>query len=284
MKLDDFESLFRSSVKARFHLDSPRMESVVLLTDLPADQAESLESTARRFLSASLAVDKLAWRTTCEGEFGRVREMVSLLDKERPDLVISYRHLLGRDKDLLHSLGSFIDTVTQVTEFPVLLLPPLGHSNFEQRMARLETVLVATDHIIGDERLINWGLFMCPEHGTVVLAHVEDDTTFQRYMDIIAMIPDANTETTVERIKKKLLGRPADYIGSIAEALESAHIDEKVVPIVTMGRALSDYQRIVEEHNVDLIVLNTKDESQLAMHGMAYAISVELHDRPLLLL
>ena len=51
-----------------------------------------------------------------------------------------------------------------------------------------------------------------------------------------------------------------------------------------MGHALSHYKQIITEHNIDLIVLNTKDEHQLAMHGMAYAISVEIQYCPLLLL
>jgi hypothetical protein len=40
----------------------------------------------------------------------------------------------------------------------------------------------------------------------------------------------------------------------------------------------------VDEHHVDLLVLNTKDEDQLAIHGLAYPLAVELRNTPLLLL
>ena len=44
------------------------------------------------------------------------------------------------------------------------------------------------------------------------------------------------------------------------------------------------YRRLIEQHEVDLLVLNTKDEDQLAMRGIAYALAVELRQTPLLML
>ena len=38
------------------------------------------------------------------------------------------------------------------------------------------------------------------------------------------------------------------------------------------------------EDEVDLLVLNTKDDDQLAMHGLAYPLAIELREIPLLLL
>jgi hypothetical protein len=151
-------------------------------------------------------------------------------------------------------------------------------------MSRLHSVLVVTDHIIGEQQLVSWGVHLCPKQGTVVLAHVEDEPTYERYTRLIAMIPDADTETTIARLKKKLLGRAEDYIRSIAEGLAELDIEETIVPVVTMGRALADYRRIIDEHDIDLVVVNTKDTNQRAMHGMAYAMSIEFQDIPLLLL
>ena len=285
MKLDDFEAVFRSSVKDRFRLEAPQLQSIMVLTDMSEADTAALEKQVKDFLSSSLAVDELSWHCARDGDYGKVSEMIDIIESKKPDLIVSYRHLLGRDKSLLHSLGSFIDTATQATEFPVLLLPPVAHPDLEKRMKKkIRSVLVATDHIVGDSRLVNWGVFICPNDGTVVLAHVEDDTTYERYMELIGMIPDADTETTVKRMTDKLLGRPRDYIESTIEALKKAKIDETVVPLVTMGHAVADYRKIIDEHDIDLMVVNTKDEHQMAMHGMAYAIAVEIQDCPLLLL
>jgi ribosome biogenesis SPOUT family RNA methylase Rps3 len=54
--------------------------------------------------------------------------------------------------------------------------------------------------------------------------------------------------------------------------------------LVVFGHHLSEYKRLIEQHGVDLLVLNTKDEDQLAMRGIAYALAVELRQIPLLML
>ena len=51
-----------------------------------------------------------------------------------------------------------------------------------------------------------------------------------------------------------------------------------------MGHHLKQYRSLVEENQIELVVINTKDDDQLAMHGMAYSLSVEMTEVPLLLL
>ncbi len=51
-----------------------------------------------------------------------------------------------------------------------------------------------------------------------------------------------------------------------------------------MGHHLREVRRIVEEQDVNLLVLHTKDEDQLAMHGLAYPLVVELRHLPILML
>ena len=53
---------------------------------------------------------------------------------------------------------------------------------------------------------------------------------------------------------------------------------------MTLGHHVADVTRLIEEHQVDLLVLNTKDEDQAAMHGLAYSLAVELRKIPLLML
>ena len=38
------------------------------------------------------------------------------------------------------------------------------------------------------------------------------------------------------------------------------------------------------QHEADLLVMHTKDEDQLAMHGLAYPLAIEVRTVPLLLL
>ena len=54
--------------------------------------------------------------------------------------------------------------------------------------------------------------------------------------------------------------------------------------IVMLGHHLEEHRRLIDEHRIDIVVMNTKDEDQLAMHGLAYPLAVELRHVPLLML
>jgi len=74
-------------------------------------------------------------------------------------------------------------------------------------------------------------------------------------------------------------------VGLVREAALRAHDLAVVVDkVVRFGRRLDDVRRLIEERSVDLVVLNTKDADQSAMHGLAYPLAVELRTVPLLLL
>jgi hypothetical protein len=107
---------------------------------------------------------------------------------------------------------------------------------------------------------------------------------FQRYMDVIGKIASIETEPAMEAIRNQLLQEPHDYIRSCGEVIRSAGLPLEVSEIITFGHSLRDYQQLIEQHQVDLLVLNTKQEDQLAMHGLAYPLTVELRDTPILML
>ena len=132
--------------------------------------------------------------------------------------------------------------------------------------------------------MVTFGAMFTQDHGELILAHVEDEQTFQRYSQVISKIPDIDTDTASQQIMDQLLKEPRDFIASCEEGLTAAGLPLKVKPLITMGHHLSDYKKLVEEHEVDLLVLHTKDEDQLAMHGLAYPVSIELRDVPLLLI
>ncbi|MBT6695302.1 MAG: hypothetical protein HOB12_06590, partial [Gemmatimonadales bacterium] len=54
--------------------------------------------------------------------------------------------------------------------------------------------------------------------------------------------------------------------------------------VFAWGHHLKGYQRLVSEHEADLLVMNTKDDDQLAMHGLAYPLAIQVRSIPLLLL
>ncbi len=66
--------------------------------------------------------------------------------------------------------------------------------------------------------------------------------------------------------------------------VEARAVAIKIEAIVVMGDRIQEYRRLIEDHHVDMLVLNTLDGDQLAMHGQAYPLAVELRAVPLLML
>ena len=280
MKLDDFESVFRSAVKTQFHLKPPVIESVLVISDLEETAAASFLNAVQGFLGLGDSVD---WLTLNADENTEVPDILDRVRRNPPSLVVCYRHILGNGAMLPYSLGSTVDSLTQATDVPVLLLP--RPDNEDARLpATTGRVMVVTDHLTGDDRLVNWASELCNDDGTLFLTHIEDERILAKYLEVVSKIPGLDLDLATEKIPKKLLSMPLDYVQSTAAVLASHDIHELVVPIVQLGTPMTAYKALVEEREIDLLVMNTKDSGQSAMHSLAYALSVEIRERPLLLL
>ncbi len=107
---------------------------------------------------------------------------------------------------------------------------------------------------------------------------------FDRYIDVISKISEIETDIARELIMRRLLKEPRDFIAMCAETLASQDPAVRVETIVAVGHHLREHASLIEEHKVDLLILNAKDDDQLAMHGLAYPLAVQLRHIPLLML
>jgi hypothetical protein len=200
-------------------------------------------------------------------------------------LVCTYRNLRIPATEFPFSLGVFVDVLTQATSIPVLLLPrPDMVNGPEHVLTNTDRVMAVTDHLAGDSQLVTYAALFTQDGGQLTLAHIEDEQTFDRLIDVIGKIPSIDTEPARIAIRDQLLKEPADFIQSCRMGIQQAGIPIEVESVVTMGHHLSDYRNLIRESETDLLVFNTKDEDQLAMHGLAYPLSVEFRDLPLLLI
>ena len=282
MKLDDFESVFRSAVKTRFRYEKPTLDSILLVTDMDESRTDEALEKVQRFLSHGHQ-GEVEWSTMAAHQFSEVANVLDRVRRNPPGMVVCYRHLLGEGAKLPYSLGSTVDTLTQATDTPVLLLPRPSDEGIELP-TDTKRVMVVTDHITGDDHLVSWAVFLCADEGQLYLTHIEDKNILNKYIDVLSKIPGLETELIVEKLPKKLLSIPKDYIASTAQALEELGIHENVQSIVRIGLPMKEYQSLIKDHEIDLLVMNTKDEGQSAMDALAYALSVEIRDCPLLLL
>lgn len=280
-KLDAFESLFRSAVKDVFHLDPPRIQRVMILLDDPTEAAVWRESVAG-FLSCIDSAEHLEWHieTDWAQQGSPVLHVTEVVEAAAPDLIVTRRHLLGGQKNLPHTLGSVVDVLTQATTIPILLMPPPGF----QIPSSTDRVMVVTDHLSGDDHLVNYGVEFTHKRGTLFLAHLEDSAMLEYFLSAIDKMASIDSEAARRDLPERLLKSPREYIESVAAVLAAAKIEETVTSIVQLGHGVGSYQELMANHDVDLLIFNTKDDRQDAMHAMAYALAVQIRSRPLLLL
>lgn len=281
--VDQFQSVFRAADKAVFHPNLPQRKRVLIVSDLEGYPAEGLQGRIQGFLGC-LGSD-VEWSSAAPGSSRSVKELLDVVEENRPDLVCTYRNLHSEAWRWPFSLGVHLDVLTQATEVPVLVLPhPESGEVFDRGLEGTERVMAVTGHLQGDDELVNEAAGMTAKGGTLWLAHIEDEADFERIMGAISKIPSIDTEPARELLRAQLLKEPRDFIKRCRAAL-APHLPKMTVEeIVTLGSRVADIKVLVEEHRIQLLVLHTKDNEQLAMHGLAYPLAIELRETPLLLL
>ena len=283
--LDRFESVFNAAAREVFAQQPIEIGRVLIVHDLAAALQDDFLYMAKGFLSVLEARDKPEWELFGGDAPFSVREVLNAVEQSKPDLVVTYRHLHSALREWPHSLGEHVDVLTQATSTPVLVLPHPGRKDLPGRaLKNTGRVMAVTDHLAGDHRLVSHAAHFTQDGGTLYLAHVEDDTVFERYIAAIGKIPDLDTDIAREEIRARLMEDPAEYIESCRTGLARGNQTLTVESQVKLGHKLADYRGLVEESEIDLLVMYTKDEEQLAMHGIAYLLAVELRATPLLML
>ena len=281
-RIDQFESFFKSAARTPYKHRRVPVEKVLVITDLDDKDAWELQARLRSIFQA---LGPATWVDAAAGRGRSVGELLEIVEEEKADVIVTYRSLYSEGWRWPFSLGEHLDVLTQATTTPVLVMPrPDRESFWGQDDLGTSSVMAITDHLNGDERLVHWATRFTAEKGLLTLAHVEDEVVFEHYLETIAKIPAIETEPARRLLERQLLKDPADYIETCRDALADEGLAIEVEAVVEFGHRLADVERLVGERDVDLLVIETKDEDQLAMHGLAYPIAVEMRETPLLML
>ncbi|MBC8353709.1 MAG: hypothetical protein H8E66_17055 [Planctomycetes bacterium] len=282
--IDQFESVFKSASKPVFRQDPFSVASVLVVSDDDATRAAGYLDQLRSFLDHAPAIQAEYWNVLAGEDFSQVATLLEQVERLKPDLICTYRNLHTPAAEHPYSLGTFVDVLLQTANAPVLLAP---HPHEIREIAKHNepmSVMAITDHLAGDAHLVSVAAAMTNANGSLHLTHVEDEAVFERYIEVIGKIPSIDTDVAREDILEQLLKEPHDYISSCREALNQTNPGLAVHEHVGLGHHLTDYKQLVSEFDVDLLVLNTKDEDQLAMHGLAYPLTIEMRNQAMLLL
>jgi hypothetical protein len=266
-------------------MEAVSFNSAMIVLDEKNEAADRLVNQLRQFLAVLNTIDSAVDISVVDqSQYTGVGSLLDLIRGAAPDLICSYRNLQIPAMEFPYSLGVFVDVITQATSIPVLLFPrPELAQDQDLDLTHPRKVMAVTDHLAGDSHLVTYAAKFTENGGTLLLTHVEDQKTFERYIETIGKIPEIDTDVARETIMDQLLKEPRDYIESCRKGIKEAGLPITVDSIVTVGHHLSDYRNLIRDNECNLLVLNTKDEDQLAMHGLAYPLSVELREIPMLL-
>lgn len=284
--VDQFESVFKSADKATFAHRPLELKKVLVATDLDAPAAEAIVVRTKAFLS-HLAERSAPFEfevLTGDG-FNSVGELLDCVEAARPDLIVTYRNLKSDAWKWPFSLGEYLDVLLQAIETPVLVLPrPDEKNELPDGIRNTDRIMAMTDNLAGDDRLVNTAFMFTADGGTCWLTHVEDATVFEHYMTAISKIPEIDTETARTTIADRLQKGARDYIQSCRAKAEELELGFAVEEIVVQGQYVAEYKRLVDDHDIDLLILYTKNDDHLAMHGVAYPLTIEMRHTPMLML
>ena len=275
--IDQFESVFKAADKPVFHPQEIDLSRRVVVCDAEGDEAETFRARCRRFLPDGSDAE---WIVVSGDQFSSIGEMLRLVSVQEPSVILTHRNLHVPATEHPHSLGAYLDVLTQATDYPVLVAPQNEPNGFKTPTH----VMALSDELVGEDLLVSIAARLTGEGGTLILAHIEDEAIFKRYIDAIGKIPSIDTDSARELILERLLQDSSDYIESCRGVLARNDFSGQIQAVTQTGHRIEVCLKLIEEDAVDLLVLNTKDEEQLAMHGLAYPLAVQLRKIPLLLL
>lgn len=280
--LDQFESVFKRSYKTRFKYKAAELNRILVITGSEEKRSAEISQITQKFLKS--ATRDANWQVIHGGEITDVKSLLKRCQDEAPDLIITYRNLKQPDRDLPYGLGSYLVALTQGLHVPIMILPYFtDDTDYSKVMLNTNSVTVMAGHIEGHDDLINLGVCLTEPNGRLHVTHFEDKRTFEYYINAISKIPQLDTDIARAELADQLLRQPQNYLEQCIEVLSEARPNIEVVAIVQMAETLAACQQHIRDNQVDLLIMQSKDEDQLAMNGIAYTLGVELKQVPLLL-
>ena len=282
-KIEQFESVFKAAVRTPYEFALPNINHIMLATDLPAHEVADFQAEVKNFLS--ILGPEIQWQVLSADDFTSVQDLLDQAKQHNPDLICTYRHLHNEGWKWPYGLGTHVISLIQTPDIPVLILPhPKSEAGHAHILENTNSITVITDHLTGNHALVNFAIKFTESGGSLFLTHVEDSANFERYIDIISKIPGLDTEIARNEIYARLLKEPHDYVLSCSKELQDRELSIKIEEVVKMGHRLTEYKRLIEDHEVDLLVMNAKEDDQIAIHGLAYPLLVELRSIPVLVI
>ena len=282
--LGEFESVFKRALRDQFEYERIEISKVLLVTDLEGQELDAYRVLVQDYLAAEFRPDTYSLRCLGNDAWSDWAGLRLVLEEEKPDLIITYRLLRVAHPEVLTSLGVYVDSLTQVTSYPVLLMPNPHFPASQYAPKGLGSVMVATEHLFTDHSLVNYGIRFTCKGKKLLYCHIEDVNTFEYYMKAIEKVPELDNDLARSRLQEQLTAMPQHYAESVGAKIVEYKKEIELLPVIRFGHIISTYRDLIAQEPISLLVFNTKDDTQLAMHSLGYSLAVEFRNLPILLL
>lgn len=282
--VDQFESAFRSAIRPIYQPHAITLRRVLVVTDLSPEEAKVLEQSVQEYLHGlSPTGFSIEWDCLTNESFDSTASLLSKVETLSPDLICTYRNLNTADWRYENSIGSRLDTLINQSTIPVLVIPhPKPNTENIYTLNRNKTVVAITDHLTDDHQLIDYSSAFLERQGKLVLVHLEDQLTFDRYLDAISRITTIDTENARQQLASQLLKGPEAFVQSCRERLANSGID--VTKIVEFANGIDRFKETIHELETDLLVMKGIDHDQPGIHGLAQRLINETRRIPILVI
>ncbi|PCI37970.1 MAG: hypothetical protein COB53_05415 [Elusimicrobia bacterium] len=279
--LDVFESVFKRAVRDPYKYARPDFSRVLMLTDASYSQASQ---TTQEWLSDHPLFSNAEFQKIESATYNQWIEIEPTIQKIDPSLIVTHRLLKEPPETSKHSLGAYLDTLAQATDCPILIIPNSREEQGSMKIPDLKSVIAVADHLSGHGGLVSNAAAFTADGGTLTLCHLEDEDTFSYYMDAIERIPEINSTVAREKIQRQLLAKPRQYIETVTAVLKTDLPNISIDSVIEFGHLIDRYRQAIAKRQAGLLVFESKDDTQLAMHSVGYSLAIEFTETPLLLI
>ena len=117
-KIDQFESIFRAAAKEQFEPEDVRVDKVLIVTDKDGGDSRPFVEEVKAFLKVFSEEYEPKWEQVNGHDYASVKDLLAIVERQRPDLICTYRNLHTPATEFPYSLGVYVDVLTQTTERP----------------------------------------------------------------------------------------------------------------------------------------------------------------------
>ena len=262
--IDLFSTYFKRALTASFELNSFAPNKVLFLQEKKGNTEWIKPIFPEAEIDVFTGSNDTSWET-----------LKSRIDETNADLIVSERLLFENHKDFDHSLGVYIEAVSQTFSTPLLIVG--------ERTPTTGNVIVGFETAVFDTDIINKAMSFCDEK--LILAHIIDKGIYDQFSYALDRVPDLVYSDFEEEIKNQL----NQYVFNLSKGVNKALSDidnslhSNVISYSNIGVVSREFKDLIEKYKPSLLAFQSKDETQLAMHGLGYAMAVEFPAQSILL-